>query len=402
MFRRYLTILIILFQIIPVFGQKTVSRINYEQAIDKLNCAIAKFYIEDNQGVYELKAYNNSIAEFGCSFEHLMVFIKERQPQMENNGYLAAYIDGLKGEYDLQITNSGLYNKTIELFGEELLIQYDSEENYQELKINLLNNLKRELKVEEIANNEGILIETDNWTILQSITPLKIILILFGVVLLLLLVGLARWVLKYVETGKEDKSAYLPIKNPIQNIPSNTDTTVVNTTMNANTNIDTASVETDESSIPQPRKVIEQTIDVPTEVPIPPKTGIYEEPETQENEPEVFYMPYPKVDGSFYESARHEHFEYGKSTFRFEIKVVEYNLATFDIISNEDVITDIFVNPEIINPVCEIQGKNKNIQSTLKSGVSKIITVIPGTVQLRNSHWRLKQKAVIRFEYEKE
>jgi hypothetical protein len=172
--------------------------------------------------------------------------------------------------------------------------------------------------------------------------------------------------------------------------------------MNANTNIDTASVETDESSIPQPREVIEQTIDVPTEVPIPPKTGIYEEPETQENEPEVFYMPYPKVDGSFYESARHEHFEYGKSTFRFEIKVVEYNLATFDIISNEDVITDIFVNPEIINPVCEIQGKNKNIQSTLKSGVSKIITVIPGTVQLRNSHWRLKQKAVIRFEYEKE
>jgi hypothetical protein len=404
MFRQYLTILfILLFQTVAVFGQKTLSRIDYEKAIDNLNCSLAKFYIEENQGVYELQAYNDSVAQFGCSYEHLMVFIKQKQPQMETNGYLAAYINSLKGEYELQATNSALFNRTVEIFKEEVLINYDSRADYQELKENLIQELKEALRIDEIADDEGQLqeSETNSWTSFQDLTALKIILIIFGILLLLLLLGIGRWALKYVQTGKEDKSSYLPIRN--QNLPPSnttvTTTTTTNTTTETPKDLNTKYAEPKQPTTPKPKTVVEKIQEAPT----PPEPEINAAAEIEEaDQLESFYMPYPKIDGSFYESARHEVFEYGKSTFRFEIKVVEYNLATFEIISNEDVITDIFVNPEIINPVCEIQGKNKNINSTLKSGVSKIVTVRPGTVQLRNSHWRLKQKATIRFEYEGE
>ena len=409
MFRQYLTILfILLFQTVAVFGQKTLSRIDYEKAIDNLNCSLAKFYIEEKQGVYVLQEYNDSVAPFGCRYEPLMVFIKQKQPQMETNGYLAAYINELKKEYDLQSSNSALFNRTVEVFKEEVLIEFDSRADYQELKANLIQELKQNLKIDEIANDEGVLQEpeTNSWTSFQDFTVLKIILIIFGILLLLLLLGLGRWVLKYVQTGKEAKNGYLPSRNHNQNLPSNTNTnTTVTTTTTTNTttetpkDLNTKYAESNQSTTSKPKTVVEKTQETPT----PPEPEINAAAEIEEEEqPESFYMPYPKIDGSFYESARHEVFVYGKSTFRFEIKVVEYNLATFEIISNEDVITDIFVNPEIINPVCEIQGKNKNINSTLKSGVSKIVTVTPGTVQLRNSHWRLKQKAVIRFEYEKQ
>jgi hypothetical protein len=396
MFRQYLAILfIILFQTVAVFGQKTVTRIEYENVIDELNCTMAKFYIEQNQGVYELQAYNDSIAQFGCSFEHLMIFIKERQPQMATNGYLAAHINSLKSEFDLQITNGALFNKTVDVFKEDILIDYDSREDYQLVKTNLIADLKNKLRVDEVADNKGQLqeMETSIWTNFQDLQGWKIVLIIFIILFLLVLIGFARWGLKYTQTGKGDKSTFL-IRNPQQNIPSNT-TSNVDTTSTINSKFE----EAKKRPAPKPKTVVEKSIAEKVEV-ILAEEQMEKKEEVLDNEPEVFYMPYPKVDGSFYESARHEIFQYGKSTFRFEIKVVEYNLATFEIISNEDVITDIFVNPEIINPVCDIEGKQKDIKSTLKSGVSKIITVIPGTVQLRNSHWRLKQKAVIRFEYE--
>lgn len=384
MFRQYLTILFfVLINVTTVFGQKTVILTDFEKIIDNLNCSVAKFYIERNQGVYELAAYNDSLAIFSCNFEHLMVFIKERQPQMEINGYLAEYINSLKQEYDSLPSNSALFNRTVELFEEDVLKQYDSEEDYAEFKINTIENLKVELRVDEFGESEMQEVEeTATWSGFRNMAGWQILLLIAGILFILILIGLARWGRKYGD------NSLLPIRT-LSNQPA----IIIPNAITTNT-VTTNTVTTN-SSAPEPEDVV-----IPTpEVEIPSENIAIEE-ENVEEKPAVFYMPYPKIDGSFYQSARHELFEYGRSTFKFEIKVVEYNLATFEIVSNEDVITDIFINPEIINPVCEIEGKQKNIDSTLKSGVTKIITVVPGTVQLKNSHWRLKQKAVIRFEYE--
>ncbi|NJN76985.1 MAG: hypothetical protein HC803_00545 [Saprospiraceae bacterium] len=135
MFRQYLTILIIiLFNTITVFAQKTVTRLEYEKAVDNLNCEVAKYYIERNQGTYELEAYNDSIARFGCNFEHLMVFLKERHLQMEQNAYLAEYIEQLKKEYDLLVMNTSLYDRMVDVFKEDALKVYEPREDYQAFK----------------------------------------------------------------------------------------------------------------------------------------------------------------------------------------------------------------------------------------------------------------------------
>ncbi|MFT5833001.1 MAG: hypothetical protein ACI97N_000627, partial [Cognaticolwellia sp.] len=150
MFRRYSTILILLFvSTVSVFGQKTIKQLDYEKIIDNFNCEVAKYYIGANQDKDELDAYKDSITQFGCNFQHLMVFIKERQPKMKQNGYLATNINGLKKEYNLQASNGALYNKMVDIFKDSLLTQYDGKEDYQEFKKNYLRNLKEELRVHE-------------------------------------------------------------------------------------------------------------------------------------------------------------------------------------------------------------------------------------------------------------
>jgi hypothetical protein len=386
MFRQYLIILFcLLLHTATAYGQKTVLKTDFEKIIDNLNCSVAKFYIERNQGEYQLAAYKDSLAIFTCNFEHLMVFIKERQPQMEINGYLAEYINSLKQSYDSLPTNSGLFNRTVELFKEDVLEQYESEEDYQEFKINTIEYLKVELRIDEIGESEMEEFEEDSTWSLSNMAAWQIVLLIGVIVFLLIVIAFFRWGKKYGD------SSLLPIRNlpakPKMPLPNRTITTP-----------DTEAETPEDTPEPKPKSVItpKPKVEIPAE-----NEQIEAQPEEEtEGKPVIFYMPYPKIDGSFYQSARQNVFVAGLSIFKFEIKVVEYNLATFEILSSEDIITDIFINPEIINPVCKIEGTQKKIESTLKSGVTKIITVTPGTVQLKNSHWRLKQKAVIRFEYE--
>jgi hypothetical protein len=161
-------------------------------------------------------------------------------------------------------------------------------------------------------------------------------------------------------------------------------------------------------------KAIPNTI-IPTtivNVPPPTKTQIIDKVEAEIIEDKaddlpnenIFYMPYPTVDGSFYEYGKHDLYEEGRSTFKFEIRLKEYNLATFEVISNQDVITDALMNFEkTLNAVCEVIGKgtehDKNHEIIVQPGLKRIVTIEPGTVQLKTQHWRLKQKAKIRLEY---
>ncbi|MFT6147325.1 MAG: hypothetical protein ACJAUH_000002 [Saprospiraceae bacterium] len=388
MFRRYSTILILLFvSTVSVFGQKTIKQLDYEKIIDNFNCEVAKYYIGANQDKDELDAYKDSITQFGCNFQHLMVFIKERQPKMKQNGYLATNINGLKKEYNLQASNGALYNKMVDIFKDSLLTQYDGKEDYQEFKKNYLRNLKEELRVHEIAKvggDEGELEESRSFdSYLENFETGKFLFILGLIILIFFFIILGRWLWKYASTGKDDQTTFnlKPVESSYSPTPK----------------VSIPKPVVPKSPVPEPRSVTPTIVDEPI---LPGAEILVEVPDEPEEDPNIFYMPYPKIDGSFYESSRHPYFEYGRSTFLFEIKVIEYNLATFEIISNEDVITDIFVNPEIIDPVCEVQGQTKNTESAIKSGVTKIITITPGMVQLSNAHWRLKQKAVIRFEFE--
>ena len=73
-------------------------------------------------------------------------------------------------------------------------------------------------------------------------------------------------------------------------------------------------------------------------------------------------------------------------------------------ISNQDVITDALMNFEkTLNAVCEVigsgTGHDENHEIMIKPGLKRIVTIEPGTVQLKTQHWRLKQKAKIKLEY---
>ena len=91
---RYFLIIVFVGISIFSFAEKTVSRATYETEVDKLNCELAKYYMKKNQGLDTLRNYQYSLAITGCNFEHLMVFIKERQPEMKLNGELAVYGGG--------------------------------------------------------------------------------------------------------------------------------------------------------------------------------------------------------------------------------------------------------------------------------------------------------------------
>ncbi len=361
----------------------TVSREEYERVVDHLNCELAKFYIERNQGIYQLDAYKEmTTAVGGCSFEHLMVFIKERQPQMDNNGYLAAYIESFKPQFDSLASNAALYNKLMDIFDQDLLMDYEVDGDFGLLKTDLKALLEEDLRIHEMGTNDGEIETIEPSTpFFEQLTGWKIALILFGVFLIVFLIALVRWARKYFNTGKNQ----VIISEMEKKAAEKRNLIIANNTVIVPDIIE-----------PEP-KVIEPIIE-------PEKEEIMEESTaTSAEQPsdKVFYMPYPSVDGSFYQFARHDLYQFGTSAFRFEIKIVEYNLATFELLSDTDIITDIFMDYEkTIKSVCDIEGNPKDLNKVIKAGITKIVTVEQGTVQRSSQHWRLKQKAIIRFEYE--
>lgn len=381
---RYLLVILLFISTTSVFAQKTVSQEEYEATVDYFNCSIAKFYIEQNQGQYKLEEYLESLSEYGCNFEHLMVFIKDHQPQMEANGYLANYIESMKLEYDEQNANGALYNKLTDVFGQELLVELDGNTDYSQLKETLKEELKEKLRVGEegdIGNVVENTTQTETSPFSSFLSNGGWILLVFLVILLIILIIFGRWAIKYFNTGSKKSE-----------------------TSQMEQRADEKRKEMEEN--PAPRSVPATVVPVPEPSKIAPEP--MEEEEVIEEEPvvivedeNVFYMPYPSIDGSFYEFVRHKDYEVKRSAFRFEIKNEEYGLATFEVVSDSNVITDIFMDYErTIRAVCEIEGKPKKIDMVIKPGIVRIVTVKHGSVQKSNKHWRLKQKAIIRFEYE--
>ncbi len=390
MYRFYFTILLLIMTVVNVLAQKTIDRATYENAVDHLNCELAKFYMLKEQGTYVQNEYLTYASTHPCSYENLMVFIQGKQPQLENNGYLATYIEGFKEEFDEQITNGALFNNLTEIFKQEFLIDYEGDEDFQNLKFALKENyLKEKLKINEIEGVDGIEnTEEERFDFWEWLSVGNFFLILLGIFVLSSAYTVFKWAGKYFNTGKEKISTKnLSAHSVKPKSAANTSTQTINEKLKRQTStVKTPTVE---------KNALEKQVEaVMKEIP---------EEKTEEAEPEefTFYMSYPRIDGSFYDLESSKTEIAGQSTFKFKLINEKYFLATFEIISNDKIITDIFMDYErTIKPVCDIEGNPKQLNKVIRPGIKNIVTVTPGTVQKTAQHWRLKKKALIRFEYE--
>lgn len=387
MYRSYLIILFLIITTANAFAQKTVDRATYESAVDHLNCELAKFYMFEEEGKYVHDEYLKYSTTSPCNYENLMVFIQARQPQLVDNGYLATYIESFKKEFDEQITNGSLYNNLMKIFKQELLVVYEGNEDYEDLKFTLQEDyLKEKLKIHELATNNGIKDTKeksfDFWQWLKG----NILLIIFLCFFLFFAVTILRWARKYVNTGKDKLSTKdLAANRPQAKIPANTQT--INDKLRPKS--------------PRPKVATIEKTGLEKEA----EAIIKEAPQSKdiEQEPEefVFYMPYPSIDGSFYQLENSEIEVIGQSAFKFKLINEKYALAQFELLSNDKIITDIFMDYErTIKSVCEIESNPKNLEKVIRPGITKIVIVEHGTAQKTVQHWRMKKKAIIRFEYE--
>lgn len=399
MYRFYVILLFLIIVTNNVFAQKTIDRETYESAVDHLNCELAKFYmLEDpeNGSQYVYQAYLDSLAVFPCSFEHLMVFIKERQPQLEANGDLAVYIEEFKEEFEELPTNSALYNRLMDIFKSDLLIEFKGQDKFEVLKLELKNYLEDALRKHELIDN-NIIIKTENqsstlWDWVKS----NIWLLVFGIIFFFFSFTVIRWAMKYFNTGRNNKLTKKSLATDTQNqskIPAKTQT--INQIHQSKAAKITPKAPISKSIVLEKKELEKQVEAIIQEVP--------QMEDTEEEAPEeaAFYMPYPSIDGSFYELQNSETEVIGQSTFKFKLVNEKYALATFEILSNDKIITDIFMDYErTIKSACDIEGNPKELQKVIRPGIVKIVTIAPGTAQKTGQHWRLKKKAVIRFEYE--
>ncbi|MFK7949953.1 MAG: hypothetical protein AB8G11_20350 [Saprospiraceae bacterium] len=391
MYRFYLIILLIIITTVNVFAQKTIDRATYENAVDHLNCELGKFYMLEEQGKYVQDEYLTYSSTHPCSYENLMVFIQGKQPQLENNGYLATYIESFKKEFDEQITNGALYNKLMEIFKQDLLLEYEGQEDYEALKFALKEDyLKEKLRIHELQTIDGVKDtkeESFDWSWFRGT---NLLLLIFGIFILFFAITILRWAIKYGNTGKRLSKKDLAENRVKPQIPTDTSTNIPTQTINEKFKPKSLNPRTPK------KKTLEKQVEAVME-------EVQKEEEIEEVEPEefAFYMPYPSIDGSFYDLERSETEIGGQSTFKFKLVNEKYALATFEILSNDKIITDIFMDYErTIKSACELENKPKSLNKVIRPGITKIITIEPGTVQKTAQHWRLKKKAVIRFEYE--
>ena len=200
---RFYSILFLLTISTNVFAQKTIDRGTYESVVDHLNCELSKFYMLEEQGKYVQDEYLEYATTHPCNYENLMVFIQGKQPQLENNGYLTTYINEMKEEYDKQASNSALYNKLVEVFEQELLVNYETNEGFENLKFELKENyLKDKLRVNEILTDDGITDTNEEginvWSWFKNRNALIIFISIF---VLFVAFKMFRWVAKYFNTG---------------------------------------------------------------------------------------------------------------------------------------------------------------------------------------------------------
>lgn len=389
MYRFYFIILLIM-TAVNVFAQKTIDRATYENAVDHLNCELGKFYMLKEQGKYVQDEYLTYASTHACSYENLMVFIQGKQPQLENNGYLATYIESFKEEFDEQITNGALYNNLTEIFKQELLIDYEGDEDFENLKFALKEDyLKEKLRIHELRTVDGVKdTKEEVFDFWEWIRGLNLFLILFGILFFVFAYKIFKWAGKYFNTGKEEVSKKDISEHRVKpQIPANTSTQTLNDKLNP------------KSAKPKAAVVKKTGLEKQVEAVI--KEAPNEKVEEAEPEESIFYMPYPSIDGSFYDLEHSEVEINGQSSFRFKLINEKYFLATFEVLSNDKIITDIFMDYErTIKSVCDIEGSPKHLHKVIRPGIKNIITVEPGTVQKTAQHWRLKKKALIRFEYE--
>ena len=413
---RFYSILFLLTLSINGFAQKTIDRTTYESVVDQLNCELSKFYMLEEQGKYVQDEYLEYAATHPCSYENLMVFIQGKQPQLENNGYLTAYINEMKDEYDKQPSNSALYNKLVEVFEQELFVKYEANEDFDNLKFQLKENyLKERLRVNEILTDEGITNTDEEGFDLWGWLKKRNLLVAFVSMLILIIVyKMFRWTSKYFNTGDGTMTHYGKNK-PSSNVAVQNETPeIAESTQTLNEKLGQAAIasrgippqeipaenQADEVTEPQPleedvaARGIENLTDEETEI-------FEEDFSSLLSDEVVFYMPYPSIDGSFYDSESTEEESPEESRFKFKLVNEKYALAIFEVLSSDKIITDIFMDYEgTIKAVCDIEGDFEDLKDVLKPGLVEIVTVKPGIVRKSSRHWRLKEKAMIRFKYE--
>ena len=414
MYRFYFIILLLTISSANAFAQKTIDRATYERAVDYLNCELSKFYMLKEQGKYVQDEYIDYAITHPCNYENLMVFIQGKQPQLENNGFLAAYIEEFKGEYDIQASNSALYNKLVEVFEQEFFDNFEVDEDFDNLKFQIKENyLKENLRVNEILTDDGITDTEEEgnnlWTWLKELNIAALLLI--GVVLFFLY-KLVRWMVKYLNTGAgkitHHSNDNLPIAPKVQDTSTESALTLnekLGQTVNASKVKTPAKTPLENEVQAVIEEHIEEEVIVARAVDNPiieeETAAIHEDFSSTSPDEVVFYMPYPSIDGSFYDSASSEVEIPEESRFQFKLVNEKYALAIFEILSNDKIITDIFMDYEgTIKAVCDIEGGDEDLSTVLRPGIVEIITVRPGIVRKSSRHWRLKEKAVIRFEYE--
>ena len=415
---RFYSILFLLTISTNVFAQKTIDRGTYESVVDHLNCELSKFYMLEEQGKYVQDEYLEYATTHPCNYENLMVFIQGKQPQLENNGYLTTYINEMKEEYDKQASNSALYNKLVEVFEQELLVNYETNEGFENLKFELKENyLKDKLRVNEILTDDGITDTNEEginvWSWFKNRNALIIFISIF---VLFVAFKVFRWVAKYFNTGDGKMMHYGQNQSSFTvNVQDETPETPKSTqTLNEKLGQATiASRGVSPQETPKQNQVDEVTeTQLLEEGDITAKgvENLINDEETEAlgedfsstlSDEVVFYMPYPSIDGSFYDSESTDEERPEESRFKFKLVNEKYALAIFEILSNDKIITDIFMDYEgTIKAVCDIEGGVEDLTTVLRPGIVRIVTVRPGIVRKSSRHWRLKEKATIRFEYE--
>jgi hypothetical protein len=366
-------------------GQGKVSRTDFERTVDYMNCELAKFFMEQQQAQYELDNYKNIEAQYGRSYEQLMVFIKSKQPQMLENGELAAQIETYKAQYDAYTTNDELYNALTEVFKEPLLDAYTLDDGFGILKEKLKATLLTDLKVNEIEETP-MLPAGERWYDFRQWEGQQMALLAAGLIAFLVLLKAILWFRKYTQSSEIPQSLPTTKKQA-----SNQPTVSINDAY-ADKKMPVA------PEIPSLEAIREESMSRAVVMPQADELPTSEEIaiEMKKQEQTQFYMPYPSLDGTFYQ---HNSTESQKidSAFHFTIKLAAYGLATFEVVSSEKVMTDIFMDFEgTLKPACEVERDSK-----IAEGMNRVITVEAGIVQKRSGeqHWRLKQKVRVRFEY---
>lgn len=346
----------------------------YEDLIDHVNCEFGRYLIQDGKTSEHFEAYNEAIVN--CGFVNMIEFYKSKEPFLKKNGEIAYLINDLKEKY-IADNPQMLYDSTIHIFNESILINYaqtlTNRADYDSIKNKLTQEIKEKIlakpKVKTALDNDVVPKGGNSvFDIVKHPGWLWLILILF-------IIMAVRTAMKIYSTRNDvpiQKSIpiakEIPITKPIQPIP-----------------VKQPKVEKQEVEVKKPKEVV----DTPKEKTVP--QFIQDLQDKKKLSKETFYMPPPSVSGSFYSFGRMNEFKVDQALFKFEIVSEKYQICQFFVVNDPNVVTQGMMDFEkYLYPACT--SENQPFPAA-----TQIITIKPGVARRSTNHWRVQQKALIKF-----